>query len=1854
MRRSVETGPELARLTSLFLSLLILSSGLVVQASADCLTFHCDNQRTGNLSGEGPDEPNLLWSTSLTGHGYIGSAAAVSGDRVFVSNWPDMTFKGELGLAALDKETGKILWINSLGGKGGASTPAILGEKVFIGSATGDLYCINASTGETAWNRSLDKDPQWWGVASSPLVQNETVYVMSFSDGTLHALSPEGDELWKMTTGQVHPFASPSSSDTRLYFPGGDPALYCVDLTSHEILWKAPADSQITATPALEKDRAYFVTEKTIRALNASTGEEAWSREINGTMSTPAVSSGRVYVGTDDGPRGHLSCFDAGNGSLIWTAEANGPVKSSPIVLGGNVYIATNIDNGTIYAIDASNGSVSWTYPLNAFVMSSASASGGTLFMGADDGELHAFGSRPRGLIWSGAVTLEDGSLNLTATSGKTYKVNQTTALGALVKASEEAGLNLSLNDSLYDLYGLQIESIGDHRASGDRAWRFWVNYPQEAMPVLSPDLLDLADGDRVVFYYGDRRSGPEDSPRLEINSSILLKRPAALFLTVSNHPQIEEALNGSVLNVTSISSSNISGISNLSSYDLIFLEMLGADDVSRLRPMLDDEKDRGVPVIVLNSEGYEDLGSVNLSDYPEIQEYWGYSSTENMGRLFSYLAARFCGLDLKVEGPVPIPSEYICHPDSPDIFENITSYLDWYENNSKHSYNREAPTIGILSYYTDLGQSDINDLTEALEKKGANVIDVGFSNTSSIERLFMVNGTSIVDAVILTKSFRVNYGDPDRGVEDLKRLNVPVLRAIRMYYQTPDQWKNDTGIEPIETYFQIALPEMDGVIEPIVISGRNETYYEPIESQIDWLVDRTLAWAELKRKPNADKKLAIIYYNNAAGKGSLDGCYLNVPRSLENILDGLNRSGFRVQGSVPDEKALVDLLEKEGTNVGTWAPGELESMVEEGNAMLIPADEYISWFNALPEERQEEAVKAWGPPPGEIMVYRNGSGKYIVIPKLSFGNVILLPQPTRGTQENSTALYNSKDVPPHHQYIAFYLWLKKEFGADAIVHLGTHGTQEWLPGKECGISSSDWPALLIQNMPVVYPYMVDDISEGTQAKRRGGAVMITHLTPPIVASGLYGNLTNLAEVVFEYRSVQNASVKEGYRNQIINSSRELHLNEDLGVDLNETSKNSSSFDEFADELERYLYDLKSQFMPYGLHVFGEPPEGEPLVGLVKSMLGEGFSKEVAAMISYSDYPNSSRLDKEKELDNCTDLLLSYVIINGTSPKDAQREVFGGINVSGNLTDQLNLSIEYARNIEACRAEMPGLIEALGSSYTPPSPAGDPIRDPQVLPTGRNFRSVDPRRVPTSAAWEVGENLADELIERYRQDHNGTYPRKMAVVLWAWAVTDHGVVESEILHLVGAKPVYDAYGGVCDVELISASELGRPRIDVLVVPSGLHRDLFPEKLQLIDRAIRMASNDTSAEHPNYVRENSEEIFQDLMASGNISEEDARVLSSSRIFLEAAETYGPGLDGPISESDSWENDTELGNLFVEKMSYIYGDGIWSSRLVSGEDLSSAQEGLFRSNLADVDAAVQHTNSNLYGLIDNSDVFQYLGGIGLAVRTVTGATPDMYVTDARNQDQAEVSSLQSAFSSELRTRYYNPNWIKGMMEQGYSGAREMDRLVENLWGWETTVPDLVTESTWNEVHEIYVRDRYDLGLREFFDQSNPWAEQSLTGRMLEASRKDRWHPDEAAKAELAQEYDRSVQDYGAASDNHLLQEYVQDAFTVSENQDRSKSRQNISSYSKSAPSRSHSSGDSSDRFNTTQSGGVGTSSSKPAEPKDEAVVSEKREVQGMVMNASENGISAPSISNMPLAGAALALVMLLLLAAGFRKR
>jgi len=1869
----------------------------------------------GNISMIASPADELLWKTRPS-EGYIGGGASVEGGRVYVSTWPSMGESGNLGLFCLDNRTGEVIWRNPIGGMGGASTPALSrspsqsvsgsgsGDLIFVSSYLGGLYCVNASGGATIWNKTIEEGVEWW--AASPLVRGDIVFVNSFSDAKLLAFRINGTELWEIDTpGSTGKYASPAASDGRIFFAGGDPALYCADIKNHSVLWTFNTSGTVITTPAIEDDRVFFATKDRMYAVDTD-GNEIWSRDFNGTISSPNVAYGNVYIGSSFAEK-KLYCLSAEDGSVVWTKNVDGAILSSPAVDIENeaVYFGVNSGEGTVYALNATDGSVEWTYATGNYIMSPPSVSDGVVFIGSDSGYLYAFGTPER--IWKGnVVLLAGGTANVTAGAGmdgcgREYAVGSTTALGALLRAARYGDFNFTINDSDYNRSGaLAIDSIAgirENETSGGY-WHCLVNYPYDSKPIVSVNKFDLsADNarfgplDLVTFYYGDSASLPENSSEtIEIIAQTIERKPEAIFVTVGRHEFIEKGTEASNLNIALHSPSDISDLPNapdLRGYDLIFLEHISGECAEKLKKSIKAADNRGIPIVSIHSAGYDEIfGNVNLTEHPAIEEYWDNYNEANIARLLTYLEVNFCGLIGNIEDPVPIPKSYIYHPAAPKLFFDTGEYLEWYSNRtgSGHRYDPLNLTIGVANWCEAAASQDIGVLVGALEERGANVISIGFTGTGHLLKLYRVNNETIPDTIICTKSFRINYADSKQGIRDLETLNVPVMKAIRLYYMTPEDWRNETshGVSIMDLGFQVGLPELDGIIDPIVIAGKNsnESEYRPIESQINRTADRAIRWAHLNstHTRNRDKKVAMIYYNHGGGKDNLGACYVNVPSSLRNILTAMKAAGYNVTVDVPDEKALIDLMVHEGTNIGTWAPGELERMVAAGNATLVPVESYVTWFGELAEERQHEVVERWGEPPGEIMVWTDPEtgNKSFVIPMLSFGNVILAPQPTRGWLQNSVVLYHNKDIPPHHQYIAFYLWLGQEvqdggFDADEIMHFGKHGTQEWLPGKESGLSADDcWPSILIQDIPVIYPYIVDNIGEGTQAKRRGSATMITHLTPPIVVSGLYGNLTNLLETTSFYSAPDvNTTVKDEYKKTIIATCKELYLDEDMEVDLGEISENTTEFDDFVVKLADYLYGLKRDFMPYGLHTFGEPPEGEPRTSLIASMLREGYRQDVASLIGYIGYPDPMQVENESRLDNCTQRLLELTLPNdtnitndttstrdtnntntsvdmGVTPVEAQEIVLG--RTSENMTAHLSHAITFAGEIAGCTIEIERTIGCFDGDYIPPSEADDPIRNSNVIPTGRNFHSINPRAVPTKEAWTVGKKVADVLIEKYREENGGDYPRKLTIILWAWAMTDQGVIESEILYLVGATPVWDENGAVCDVRLIDGSDLGRPRIDVMVVPSGLHRDLFPGKLKLIDRAIRLAANDTGSEsvsiagsavgsdagagsvaYSNYVRENSRKIYHDLLNRTDhvYSDSDAEYLSMSRIFLEAPGTYGPNLDSIVGATGAWNDSSVIGELFIDRMNYIYGDDVWG---IPGEEL-------FRANLAETDGIVHNTNSNLYGFMDNDDVFQYVGGLATAYRSITGdASPEVYITDNRNPDgDPTATTLRSVIRREYRTRYTNPKWIGGMEEEGYAGAREVSKFVYHLEGWQVTVPEVVTDSMWDRAYDIYVdnayKDEYDLDMDEFFDENNPYAQQSLTGYMAEMIRKEYWTPSDDVKQKIVAEYVESITEHGVTCCHHtcgnpFLDEFVSGVISIPGvvSDETAQEYREIMDEA----TRPRAKGGSSQSNETAEDGGVGTDATGKPKDRRSELTRAGEYVEGYVMD-----VEVPeSVSNM----------------------
>ena len=1164
-----------------------------------------------------------------------------------------------------------------------------------------------------------------------------------------------------------------------------------------------------------------------------------------------------------------------------------------------------------------------------------------------------------------------------------------------------------------------------------------------------------------------------------------------------------------------------------------------------------EEARDNGAFIITHMFQDLDNLGNVNTSDptYSNITTYWDNGGEENIKQLIIFLGVKFCNVSMEILPPAPPINFGIYHPDASKIFNTAAEYLEWYDSTGR--YDPSNPTVGIIDgSIPAYGKSFvIKGLIKMIEERGVNVIFSTYSyKDQNSSNYFIQDNKSVVDAVIVLKAFRLHYGNEEKGIEYLMNLNVTPLAGMCSYCSSPEQWENSTGLIPSEISSKIALPELDGLTDFIFISGETKNpisglkYYKPVDYQMDWIADRAISWAKLHRMNNSEKKIALIYYNHGGGKNNLGANYLDIVPSLKNLLGAMKDEGYEIEGEVPEEKELLGLMIHQGRNIGTWAPGELDNMVSNYSVVLIPENEYKSWFDELPVNKRQEAIETWGEPPGKIMVYENETGKYIVVPLVSFGNVILTPQPTRGWLQDEAVLYHDKGIPPHHQYLAFYFWLKKEFGADAILHLGKHGTQEWMPGKETALSVREcWPAILIQDLPVVYPYIVDDINEGTQAKRRGNAVIVSHLTPPTVAAGLYENLSLLHNKIHSYLSAQEL-LKIEYRGTITELYDNLTLSEDFDVSVEELrAMNDTEFEDFINgELHLYLHELADEFIPYGLHILGAPPVDWKLLSMVESMLGDDFVEHIAEV-----YPDAHVLNPAHK--NCTVMeeLLREVIFNGSSPENAQEKVLGSGNISSNLTEDLNTARMYAENLSKCTIEIPRILDGFSGKYIPPKIGADPIRNPDAIPTGNNFYSFDSRLIPTKEAWKVGKLVGDAFLSRYKEEHNGSYPTKVGFVLFAGGtMANHGITESEILYLLGVEPIWDKRNRPTKLKLISSSELGRPRIDVLITTSGLYRDTFPDKSILLDKAVRLAAQANDTEYQNYVKENSDRICDWLMANG-YNETDARSLSMARVFRQAPGAYGTGLSNAIPASNTWENETKLADLYISRMGHVYGQDGWGVPNVD----------LFRQNLADVEVNLHHAPSSFRGLIDNDDAYAFIGGLALAVRSVSGKNPDVYMANLRDPDNPKIETLQHCLQRELRARYFNPKWIQGMMEHGYAGAREMDhKFVENLWGWDVVTPDLITEDMWNQVYDVYIQDKYDLGLNEFFDSNNPYAQQSITARMLETIRKGYWDPSEDVKTNLVETYQKSVDEYDVTCCHHtcgnvLLQDYMQGIVSAS---------------------------------------------------------------------------------------------------------
>jgi len=1128
------------------------------------------------------------------------------------------------------------------------------------------------------------------------------------------------------------------------------------------------------------------------------------------------------------------------------------------------------------------------------------------------------------------------------------------------------------------------------------------------------------------------------------------------------------------------------------------------------------------VPVISLGDMENSAMNSgLSEQQHTHLGGYYNNAGRDNYRNMMLYIAnAIFKLSDVPAEPVKVIPNVGLYHPEfDGHVSADETQFFNWLDAKP----TQPVIAIAIHRSVIDYEQQQIVDaLITGLQNKGAKALAFFFEGNDealTYPELLSDETGSRVDLIINYRS--LHYVEKRRA--EFMQIGVPVIHALNYTEGDEQAFKEDhAGVSPALTPFFLVMPEDTGSTDPIIIAANEKGSKVAMQAQLNALVERAFNHANLAHIKNTDKKVATFIWNYPPGEKNIGAAFLDVPSSIANIAKAMNEKGYQVK-----QTDTATLVEQAGKLLRPYYRGEdAEALVKLGLADYLPLSIYQTWFDSLPQDVTQPIIDKYGQPSESAMLRMHNGEMMFVIPRMELGNMIVLPQGVRGeTAKQHAAQYHSTKSVINHSYLAIYLYARDVFNADAVVHLGTHGSQEWLSGKERGLSVYDAPNLAIGNIPVFYPYIIDNVGEAMQAKRRGRATMISHLTPGFAKAGLYTEVAKLNELITNYLMLDEGQTKSNTQQEIIKLAKQLNMLKDL--DLDEATL-AARFADKITVLQDHLNTLAQMSQPLGVHIFGELPINAHLYSTILQMLGDDFTKqageferEIGIAIGESEREDERKVVKLEALEGFQ--LLARVLGENSN-----------LAIPESLQSDIATAKEYWQNFHKSE-EITGLLNGLNGQYIPVSHGNDPIRNPAAVPTGRNLIGFNPAKVPSKEAYQAGVKMLEQTVQQYQAEH-GRYPQKLAFSLWSLETMRHqGALEAQILHAMGIKPKWNNQGNIVGTEVIPYSELGRPRIDVVVSATGLYRDAFPNVMLWIAEAIDKVAK--MKEDNNFVYRHSMTLKQTLLDEGK-SEEDADYLSSVRIFSNESGAYGTGLAGGALDSDSWENDSKLANLYLERMGFGFGkdEARWSENL--------SETGLYKKVLSGTDGVVFSRSSNLYALMTNDDPFQYFGGIGLAVRSIDGKTPQMYVSNLRRKGQEKIQTLDQFISNEMRSRYFHPRWIKAMQDSGYAGATAILDRMNNMWGWEVMTPDAVRDDQWQEFFAVYVDDKYDMQMREFFEQHNAEALAQIIERMLEAVRKGYWQADAETLKKMLETYTEIANRHDVVTDNETFTEFVKE--------------------------------------------------------------------------------------------------------------
>lgn len=1338
--------------------------------------------------------------------------------------------------------------------------------------------------------------------------------------------------------------------------------------------------------------------------------------------------------------------------------------------------------------------------------------------------------------------------------------------------------------------------------------------------------------------------------------------------------------------------------------YDLVFFDALsGSKRVKKLvesfAPVILEANNKILPLIKTDNPY---IRNINLQQRETLYNYWANGGVENLQNMLKFIKYKVLdNKEIEIKEPNILPMNGVYHPNYKGLaFNSTQEYLKFLNVDIK---TNKKPIIALYFGRNNIVGNmvhPIDDAIKMIEEKGAIALPFYQKKKTKDDAIglefLQIDGQTIANSLLYLYSYVFDNGDKKR---DFIKLNIPILHGF--YYRSGDQkkWENDNIGMPLGSIAGgYIMPETLGFTDSMIIAAQNKTTreFETIPYQMDSFISKAFKLSKLQTLENKDKKVALLYY--ALGRDKIGASFLNVPQSIESIFKEFKQKGYTNKDISEDyirEEALKTI--KVLYDVDFYK--NANKMLEEGHADLYPYEDYLKEFYKLPVKVRTQMLRKWDYPLKSKMMYYKDDKWYFLIPRLQIDNIIVMPQPlvnervysiwqkNMSIEKEDERDWHNPTAPISHAYFATYLYLKNQFKANAVVHLGTHGTVEWTMGKERGLSVYDSPIMSLGDMPHFYAYIMNNTAESVAVKRRSRGVIISHQTPPFAMAGSYNEINELMELVAQYKTVTEGLMQKQLKDEIIEKSMVINLHKDIkdhehthdysasdehnhmphsgivkalyldkkekafielklhddtgelelwitedkegqkpfilplntkikvsflnleknielrisndktsyfiylgdeevgtsflkgkdfssivkvsfeinnseyktklftlvpytlaeaGHDHDEENdhghshdgedthdhKNigdyrkkegdltkediSENFDHFVHELEHFLLGITGIAQPLGSHTFGTSYEKNHLITTVIQMIGKKFLEkangENYAAKNYKDFNKSKAYQ----------LVRDYCI----EGKEVLKEDMKFFEFIEQGKKYHNLLVSQEENIN--------LFRALDGEHIQGGTGGGPIRNPQSLPTGKNLVSFDPTKVPTGAAFKTGKILMEDFIANH-YNKNGKYPNKITFNLWGLeTVRHHGVLESQLLAAIGVEPIRNSKGKITGTKIIPYKDLRRPRIDIVISATGLYRDMYPNTMKLIAQAVKKISE--LKEDNNFLRENSLSLFESLKTKKGIDEKEVKYLSTIRIFSSKTGTYGGGID-EVQETSRWEDDKRIAQNYLQYKGYYFGadENRWNEKNMSLD--------LYAKNLSGTDAVVFSRTSNLYGLLSSDDPYTHFGAISMAIRNIDGKTPDTFISNLRDPNNAKIQSTKGFMSQELKGRYFHPQWVEQMQRENYAGTVEISSALNNFWGWQVVNPDTVRSDQWDDFKSVYVDDKYNLKMQEWFKKHNPQALHDMVEKMLEAYRKNYWETDIKNIEDLLEVQEELEKVYKTTSYNTKLKQFTE---------------------------------------------------------------------------------------------------------------